>query len=102
MVALGLTRSQWFLLVTGPLIAWYFVRQVRSGTYRQQPVPVVIPASVLPRGAVMSDDMPDYAIPPERPEKKGLSTGCLVSLVALAIILLAFGICVAVVSSSGA
>ena len=29
-VALGLTRSQWFLLVTGPLIAWYFVRQVRT------------------------------------------------------------------------
>ena len=49
-VALGLTRSQWFLLVTGPLIAWYFVRQVRSGAYRQQPVPVVNPASVLPRG----------------------------------------------------
>lgn len=50
----------------------------------------------------MTDEMPDYSIQPERPEKKGLSTGCLVSLVALAIILLAFGICVAVVSSSGA
>jgi len=49
-VALGLTRSQWFLLVTGPLIAWYFVRQVHSGAYRQQPVPVVNPAAVLPRG----------------------------------------------------
>jgi phosphatidylglycerol---prolipoprotein diacylglyceryl transferase len=33
-VALGLTRSQWFLLATGPLIAWYFLRQVRSGAYR--------------------------------------------------------------------
>jgi hypothetical protein len=50
----------------------------------------------------MTDEMPDHSIPPERPGKKGLSTGCLVSLVALAIILLAFGICVAVVSSSGA
>jgi prolipoprotein diacylglyceryl transferase len=49
-VALGLTRSQWFLLVTGPLITWYFVRQVHSGAYRQQPVPVVNPAAVLPRG----------------------------------------------------
>ena len=39
---------------------------------------------------------------PKRPEKKGLSTGCLVALVALAIILLAFGICIAVVSSSSA
>ena len=50
----------------------------------------------------MSDDMPDYAAPSEPPEKAGLSTGCLVVLVALAIILLVFGICVAVVSSSGA
>lgn len=49
-VALGLTRSQWFLLVTGPLIAWYFVRQVHSGAYRQQPVPVVNPAAALPQG----------------------------------------------------
>jgi hypothetical protein len=40
-------------------------------------------------------------VPPDRPEKKGLSTGCLVVLVALAIILLVFGICVAVVTSSG-
>lgn len=35
--ALGLTRSQWFLLATGPLITWYFVRQVRSGAYRRTP-----------------------------------------------------------------
>ena len=35
-VALGLTRSQWFLLATGPLIAWYFIRQVRSGVYRPE------------------------------------------------------------------
>lgn len=47
----------------------------------------------------MSDEMPDYAVPPEPPEKKGLSTGCLVSLVAVAIILLVFGVCVAVLSS---
>lgn len=33
-IALGLTRSQWFLLATGPLIAWYFLRQVRNGAYR--------------------------------------------------------------------
>jgi prolipoprotein diacylglyceryl transferase len=33
-IALGLTRSQWFLLATGPLIAWYFLRQVRTGAYR--------------------------------------------------------------------
>lgn len=50
----------------------------------------------------MTDEMPDYAMPPEPPEKKGLSTGCLVILVALAIILLTFGVCVAVLSSSGA
>ena len=34
-VALGLTRSQWFIFATGPLIAWYFIRQFRSGTYRR-------------------------------------------------------------------
>ena len=33
-VALGLTRGQWFLLATAPLITWYFVRQIRSGVYR--------------------------------------------------------------------
>jgi phosphatidylglycerol:prolipoprotein diacylglycerol transferase len=49
-VALGLTRSQWFLLVTGPLIAWYFVRQVRTGAYRTPPAPAVIPAAVLRQG----------------------------------------------------
>jgi hypothetical protein len=49
----------------------------------------------------MSDEMPDYAVPSEPPEKKGLSTGCLVSLVAVAIIILVLGICIAVVSSSG-
>ncbi|HEX6887789.1 MAG TPA: prolipoprotein diacylglyceryl transferase family protein [Candidatus Nanopelagicales bacterium] len=45
-VALGLSRSQWFLLATGPLIAWYFLRQVRSGAYRspatQRPIPAVV------------------------------------------------------------
>lgn len=50
-VALGLTRSQWFLLVTGPLIAWYIARQVRSGAYR----PLITreredALAVLPRG----------------------------------------------------
>jgi phosphatidylglycerol---prolipoprotein diacylglyceryl transferase len=50
-VAWGLTRSQWFLLGTGPLIAWYFVRQVHSGAYRQQPDPVVTPAAALPQGS---------------------------------------------------
>jgi len=46
-VALGLTRSQWFLLATGPLIAWYFVRQVRTGAYRSSDageVAVTLPA----------------------------------------------------------
>ena len=46
--ALGLTRSQWFLLVTGPLIAWYFARQVRSGAYGTQPpdpAPTPVPAT---------------------------------------------------------
>ena len=43
-LALGLTRAQWFLLVTGPLIAWYFARQVRSGAYRtQSPAPSQTP-----------------------------------------------------------
>ncbi len=36
-VGLGLTRSQWFLLATGPIITWYFVRQVRTGAYRSPP-----------------------------------------------------------------
>jgi prolipoprotein diacylglyceryl transferase len=43
-VALGLTRSQWFLLATGPLIAWYFVRQVRTGAYRQSSARTAQPA----------------------------------------------------------
>lgn len=46
-VALGLTRSQWFLLVTGPLIAGYFVRQFRAGAYRTAPqgvIPSLVPA----------------------------------------------------------
>lgn len=33
-VAMGLTRSQLFLSVTAPLIAWYFIRQFRRGAYR--------------------------------------------------------------------
>jgi prolipoprotein diacylglyceryl transferase len=49
-VAWGLTRSQWFLLATGPLIAWYFIRQVRCGAYRTQPVPVVTSAAALSQG----------------------------------------------------
>ncbi len=40
--------------------------------------------------------------PPEGPApSKGLSTGCLVALIIVAVILLLFGICVAVVSTSG-
>ena len=50
----------------------------------------------------MSDEMPDYMTPHEPPESKGLSTGCLVSLAAVAIILLVFGVCVAVLSTGGA
>lgn len=43
-VALGLTRSQWFCLATAPLFVWYFVRQVRSGAYRSA-VPAADPAA---------------------------------------------------------
>ena len=50
----------------------------------------------------MSDQMPDYTQRPEQPGRKGLSTGCLVSLVVVAIILLVFGICVAVLTTGGA
>ena len=38
LVALGLTRSQWFLLATSPLLAWYFVRRTRSGVYRRHKI----------------------------------------------------------------
>lgn len=41
-VALGLTRSQLFLFATGPLIAWYFIRQVRAGAYTRPPKPVEV------------------------------------------------------------
>ncbi len=47
-VAMGLTRSQWFLLATGPIIAWYFARQLRSGVYHQQ-FSAAVPA-IQPRG----------------------------------------------------
>jgi prolipoprotein diacylglyceryltransferase len=47
-VALGLSRSQWFLLATGPLIAWYFLRQVRSGAYRQSAAGRLEPALATP------------------------------------------------------
>lgn len=52
-IALGLTRSQWFLLATGPLIAWYFLRQVRAGAYRSpdgREVAVTLP--VGPQGGI--------------------------------------------------
>lgn len=52
-IALGLTRSQWFLLATGPLIAWYFLRQVRNGAYRSPeagPPVVALPAG--PKGGI--------------------------------------------------
>lgn len=45
-LALGMTRSQWFLLATGPLVVWYFVRQVRSGAYRTDPA--TAPAAPAP------------------------------------------------------
>jgi hypothetical protein len=50
----------------------------------------------------MSDEMPDYTPRQQPPERKGLSTGCLVSLVVVAIILLVFGLCVGVFSTMGA
>ena len=44
-VALGLTRSQWFLLATAPLFAWHFARQLRSGAYRSATTPATrVPA----------------------------------------------------------
>jgi len=45
-VALGLTRSQWFLLATAPLFAWYFARQLRSGTYRSTAPPATTAAAI--------------------------------------------------------
>ena len=82
---------------TGPLIAWYFVRQVRTGAYRQHPWLVRHPGRPHhPKEGSMSDQMPDT--PSEPPEKKGLSNGAIVAIVIVAIILLVFGVCVAVLS----
>jgi hypothetical protein len=50
----------------------------------------------------MSDEIPEYMARQQPPERKGLSTGCLVSLVVVAIILLVFGLCVAALSTGGA
>lgn len=49
-VALGLTRSQWFLLATVPLFVWHFARQLRSGAYRPAAAPAITAAAV-PQGA---------------------------------------------------
>ena len=38
-VALGMTRSQWFLLATAPLFVWHFARLWRSGSYRPASAP---------------------------------------------------------------
>ena len=40
--------------------------------------------------------------PGQPPEKKGLSTGAIVAIVIVALILLVFGVCVAVLTFSGA
>lgn len=40
--------------------------------------------------------------PGQPPEKKGLSTGAIVAIVIVALILLVFGVCVAVLSFGGA
>lgn len=44
-VALGLTRSQWFLLAIAPLFLWYFARQLRSGAYRSATPPAITVAA---------------------------------------------------------
>jgi phosphatidylglycerol---prolipoprotein diacylglyceryl transferase len=49
-VALGLTRSQWFLLATAPLFAWHFARQLRSGTYRSTAPPATAVAAIAQGG----------------------------------------------------
>ena len=49
-VALGLTRSQWFLLATAPLFVWYFARQLRSGTYRSTAPPATAVAAIAQGG----------------------------------------------------
>ncbi len=49
-VALGLTRSQWFLLATAPLFIWYFARQLRSGAYRSAARPAMAVAAVIHGG----------------------------------------------------
>ena len=48
-VALGLTRPQWFLLATAPLFIWHFARQLRSGAYRSTAVPDIT-ATAIPHG----------------------------------------------------
>jgi phosphatidylglycerol---prolipoprotein diacylglyceryl transferase len=43
--ALGLTRPQWFLLATAPLLAWHFARQLRSGAFRSTAPPATTVAA---------------------------------------------------------
>jgi phosphatidylglycerol:prolipoprotein diacylglycerol transferase len=50
-VALGLTRSQWFLLATAPLFAWHFARQLRSGAYRPTTTPPATTVPTITQGA---------------------------------------------------
>lgn len=45
-VALGLTRPQWFLLATMPLFLWHFTRQLRSGAYRSTAAPATAAVAV--------------------------------------------------------
>ncbi len=45
-VALGLTRSQWFLLAAAPLFVWHFARQLRSGAYRSTAPPTTAVAAI--------------------------------------------------------
>jgi len=49
-VALGLTRSQWFLLATVPLFVWHFARQLRSGAYRSTAPPATAVAAIAHGG----------------------------------------------------
>jgi len=49
-VALDLTRSQWFLLATAPLFALHFARQLRSGAYRSAARPATTAAAITHGG----------------------------------------------------
>lgn len=55
-----------------------------------------------PSGQPPSDQPPSGSEPPAGPAaRKGLNTGCIVALVIVAVILVAFGTCLAIVNSSG-